>query len=1092
MRNSPSFLPEAQKASLKEQIQGVSKMLGTGLLPPDLGENVLNQSMAVIRERYRYRLGVFLRLIGAIKRGEESPAAFEFSKKIQALNNLVQYLQKESADEEQGTLHLYQIDVFETLINFLEAGNDSGYIKLPTGYGKTVIFTEFIEALGVRSLIVVPTQDLVEQTEEKIQEFARDLDVGKIYSRCREHGQDVTIITYASFVKQIRSGQLTPEDYDCIILDEVHRGLTQGRMDAINRFGHAIKIGFSATPDYSEEKGTSKLLDRMIYEKKTVEAIEEGQLCSVRSVFAKTNIDLSSVQLTTSGEYSAKDLAKAVNIASRNQAAVNLYKKIFSGQRGVSYCVGVKHAQDLAQQFRDAGVKAAAVWGDMDPKERRDTLAAAKNGEIEMLCNADLLIEGYDDPAVSICLNLRPTTSRVIAEQRGGRVLRVNRNDLDKMSYVVDFIDQGIEERKMITFPDILFTDVLGKVQVLSPLRKNPPPDLPSDITIEGLQVIVDIQKMAELLRKRQIKQSASEVDGISEEKISELTDQGWEIVDDPVLLFNICKSPWEKYLDVQFQKGNEKIIRLGKTKALISPDLFEQLKGAAVRSKEWMSLLDFSKQTGIDVLDLYGYVEAKAHPYINYRIFPRHHTLSVDPDFILNQLEDIAKSFNVQISNPSFPELEGLPGYEAIKWETISGVLTIKGKDRILRHVILEDASGVRRGNVKQAVLKKLGYRSISYHNRQILEICRKMTRDMAKGIIAVEQGGSTTYYIPKELTTILYSEKKIEAVGRKSVQYRYELEDTGGLDKVALERTIQELDEIYPDLTVQDSLSHKKFIIKVLTPDGYSIVKNEIERIKKLRLASDLFATVGIPSSDTRRALSTGKMKWPSLVHFKEGLNDAYLEPGFEEEFMDSIVEQGWLTMEEMLKKTALNEGEEIAELLEALRGKMPNEYGLKFQVNPFDEKEYFSPLFVERLMALNEEKSQSETAEMENYVGAAYIQQKMDIDFASAENVLVVLAKKHHEKVIKNESHDDRGAWLIDPIFFESIINTIEAPEYWQTMEELALEHEVPDSRIKRILASIPDRRSGMREFFSPKTGNKLQYLSPDLIDQIAEQI
>jgi superfamily II DNA or RNA helicase len=132
---------------------------------------------------------------------------------------------------------------------------------LPTGFGKTVLFVELIEALNLRTLIAVPTTQLIDQTEESFQDFAEDLEVGKIYEKAKEFGRQVTIITYQSLIPKVKSGEINPGDFDCLILDEAHKALGPETMKTIQKFDKAVKLGFTATPDYSEEKGVSALLE---------------------------------------------------------------------------------------------------------------------------------------------------------------------------------------------------------------------------------------------------------------------------------------------------------------------------------------------------------------------------------------------------------------------------------------------------------------------------------------------------------------------------------------------------------------------------------------------------------------------------------------------------------------------------------------------------------------------------------------------------------------------------------------------------------------------------------------------------------------
>ncbi|MEK7499228.1 MAG: DEAD/DEAH box helicase, partial [Patescibacteria group bacterium] len=350
---------------------------------------------------------------------------------FKTLNGLDDYIEKHNASVGDRTLYDRQFTVFEDLRNFLEQDKaPKGYVKLPTGTGKTVLFTEFIEAVNLRTLVVVPRKLLVDQTTDAFAEFASDLDVGKLYTDASQLGRQVTVTTYDSLVRKIKSGELKPEDYDCLILDEAHKALTKERISVIQKFNHALQLGFTATPTYSEEKQVSNLLPTEIHTMSAQEAVDAELITPLSVLVAEVDIDLSNVKVTDGGEYDAQTLGRAINITSHNKAAVELYKKIFKGQKAVAYCAGVDHAQALAEYFNKQGIRAGVIYGKQtigEQKEAKETFAKdSKDGGFDVICNADILIEGFDEPKASVCLNLRPTSSPVIAEQRAGRVMRLN------------------------------------------------------------------------------------------------------------------------------------------------------------------------------------------------------------------------------------------------------------------------------------------------------------------------------------------------------------------------------------------------------------------------------------------------------------------------------------------------------------------------------------------------------------------------------------------------------------------------------------------------------------------------------------------
>ncbi len=100
--------------------------------------------------------------------------ALEIAKKDIANSKAKLTENKENYNEDQETYSLrsHQLEVFEKIKDFIEDGGEKGYLELPTGYGKTVLFVELAEAIGLKTLIVVPWETLIGQTLEKIQSHA--------------------------------------------------------------------------------------------------------------------------------------------------------------------------------------------------------------------------------------------------------------------------------------------------------------------------------------------------------------------------------------------------------------------------------------------------------------------------------------------------------------------------------------------------------------------------------------------------------------------------------------------------------------------------------------------------------------------------------------------------------------------------------------------------------------------------------------------------------------------------------------------------------------------------------------------------------
>ncbi len=372
------FRPKTAE-ELSEQVNATESVLGKELPQSSSREEILSMSADQLKEQFPRRYEIYLHTIRSQRSGDSNSAEELAHQRewLRMLNNLDRYIETHKADESQQTLREKQLSVFEAMRDFLEKGGDEGYLKLPTGVGKTVLFTEFLEAIDTKTLIAVPTLTLVQQTVEKLKKFAPRTKVGRVSGYSKEFEKKVTVSTYASLVSEVEKGNIKPEEFGLLILDEAHRSLSDLRSGTVEKFKNAVKLGFTATPTFSENKDVADLLNTEIYSMSIPEAVKEGLMCSFSVILARTNIDLTNITIT-GNDYSEKELDKIINVQSRNIAAVKLYKEAFHDRLGVAFCVGVAHAEQVSRLFNEHGIPAAVLVGGTKDEER--ILQAYKEG----------------------------------------------------------------------------------------------------------------------------------------------------------------------------------------------------------------------------------------------------------------------------------------------------------------------------------------------------------------------------------------------------------------------------------------------------------------------------------------------------------------------------------------------------------------------------------------------------------------------------------------------------------------------------------------------------------------------------------------
>ena len=91
----------------------------------------------------------------------------------------------------------------------------------------------------------------------------------------------------------------------------------------------------------------------------------------------------------------------------------------------------------MATAFCQAGIKAVHIDGNT-PKDQRTTIISDfRKGNIQILCNVDLISEGFDVPDCECSILLRPTKSLILYIQQSMRCMRYQPN---KQAIILDHV----------------------------------------------------------------------------------------------------------------------------------------------------------------------------------------------------------------------------------------------------------------------------------------------------------------------------------------------------------------------------------------------------------------------------------------------------------------------------------------------------------------------------------------------------------------------------------------------------------------------------------------------------------------------------
>ncbi|MFN8201035.1 MAG: DEAD/DEAH box helicase family protein [Solirubrobacteraceae bacterium] len=346
-----------------------------------------------------------------------------------------------------------------------------------TGAGKTVAALGFVEASRTGGvLILTHRRNLVDQFLGELRDRGyRDRIHGPLMQGDREpRNGPVTVETYQWFVRN--AGRISSA-YTIVICDEAHTALGEKTSSAIRDWTGPIFVGMTATGALIARHVTD-LFPTQTSRFDLAQAARRGVIAPLRCIRIPPGAGVRSIAKVplrrgdVDVEFDQEMLAELLDQLPFNLAVANLYKTRFNGVPGVVYAAGVRHAYNVAEAFRDEGLKAMAVSGETPKRELANILSRYERGDIDVLVNAQLLAEGWNSPRATVCMHLAPTASKRIYQQRVGRVTR--RHPGKESGIVVDFVHPATKhDDPVVTLHSLLDRDVYrGGAIVVGPVRR--------------------------------------------------------------------------------------------------------------------------------------------------------------------------------------------------------------------------------------------------------------------------------------------------------------------------------------------------------------------------------------------------------------------------------------------------------------------------------------------------------------------------------------------------------------------------------------------------------------------------------------------
>ena len=287
------------------------------------------------------------------------------------------------------TLREYQADLYNKTSAEFRKGRRRVLVVSPCGSGKTVLMAQMAansQANGKTVWVILPRQEIMEQTLETFENCGIPLE---------------TIYVGMAITTSNRLNELPSPDL--IIFDECHISVASTYWKIVNAAPKAFIIGLTASPVRTDNKPLGSLYEVLV-EGVTVRWLIENKYLAPYEYYSVTVADLSTMS-------DCNDAADFLMKPAVYGKVIENWKKLAEGLPTVCYCASVKHSADTAKAFRGAGINAVHFDGTTPYAERKGIVDRFRAGEIQVLCNCDLISMGFDMPDIGCVLMLRPTQS---------------------------------------------------------------------------------------------------------------------------------------------------------------------------------------------------------------------------------------------------------------------------------------------------------------------------------------------------------------------------------------------------------------------------------------------------------------------------------------------------------------------------------------------------------------------------------------------------------------------------------------------------------------------------------------------------------
>lgn len=327
--------------------------------------------------------------------------------------------------EEKKELYSYQKGDIDAIFERLDNATPNYHLlyQLPTGGGKTVIFSEIVRrylSIHDKKVVVLTHRiELCKQTSKMLKGF--DVKNKIINSKVKELPDQNDYSCFVAMVEtlknRINDEKLHLDNVGLVIIDEAHYNSFRKLLSSFNK---AFILGVTATPLSSNIKlPMNENYDELIVGDTIKSLIDNGFLA--KAITYSYDVALSSLKVGINGDYTVKSSDDLYSNMVMQEKLLHAYTEKSLGKKTLIFNNGINTSLYVYETFREAGYPIRHLDNTCNPEDRREILSWFKKTPDAILTSVGILTTGFDEPTVETIILNRATKSLTLYYQMIGR-----------------------------------------------------------------------------------------------------------------------------------------------------------------------------------------------------------------------------------------------------------------------------------------------------------------------------------------------------------------------------------------------------------------------------------------------------------------------------------------------------------------------------------------------------------------------------------------------------------------------------------------------------------------------------------------------